>query len=216
MLPALGLPACAAVVGVAVQAAAFGRAPKDSLVVAQALRELSRYHVMNATETVAGRPLRSSCVQGWFKFGSRRRLTRGAIVLFSNGERLYDLGHGVRRLPRRRPSRPADLEDRVRFVLAACPLYLTDRLATDLVRGTTIELSDRRTDDTEAAAIIVGAHRTRLTLDVTPLAYKPVAMSFTSRRFSGSSDLVPGGGGAEIWSVRHAFHFSVHPVHAHA
>jgi hypothetical protein len=216
VLHVLAFPACVTAVGVAAQAAAFGRPPKDSLVVTQALRELVRYRVMRGTETVAGRSLGSSCIQGWFKLGSDRRLTRGAIVLFSNGERLYDMGHGVRRLPRIGRSRPADLKDRVRFVLAACPRYLTDRLATDLVRGKTIDLSDRRTDGTQAAAIIGGAHRTRLTLDVTPLTYKPVAMSFTYGRFSGSSDLIPGGGGAEIWRVRHAFHLSLHSGHSHA
>ena len=216
MLVALAIPACATVVGVALQAAAFGRAPEDSLATTQALRELVRYHVMRGTETVAGRALGSSCVQGWFNFGSRRRLARGAIVLLSNGERLYDIGHGVRRLVRIGRSRPADREDRVRFVLAACPRYLGDHLATDLVRGKRIELSDRVTDGTHAMAILVGTRRTRLALDVAPLAYKPVAMSFTDGRFSGSSDLVPGGGGAEIWRVRHAFHLPLRSTHAHA
>lgn len=216
MLPALAIPACATALGVAVQAAGFGRAPKDSLVATQALRELVRFRVMRANVTLAGRSVGSSCVQGWFKLGPHRRPARGAIVLFSNGERLYDFGHGVRRLARVGRSGPANLEDRVRFVLAACPRYLTDRLATDLVRGKTIEMSDRRTDGTQAAAIIVGSPLTRLALDVTPLTYKPVAMSFTYGRFTGSSDLVPGGGGAEIWRVRHAFHLPLHPAHANA
>jgi hypothetical protein len=206
VLPVLAIPACAAAVGVAVQAAAFGRAPERSLIVTQSLRELVRYHVMRGTESVAGRPLGSACVQGWFKLGSRRGLTRGAIVLLSDGERLYDMGHGVRRLPRSGPSRPADLEDRVRFLLAACPRVVTDRLATDLIRGNKIELSNRRADGTEAAAIVVGSHRARLTLDVSALTYKPVAISVAYRRFSGSSDLVPGGGGVEIRRVRRAFH----------
>ena len=213
-LLALAIPAGAIVVGVAVQAAAFGRAPEDSLATTQALRELVRYHVMRGTETVAGRSLGSSCVQGWFNVGRHHGLTRGAILLLSNGERLYDFGHGVRRLVASGRSRPADREDRVRFVLAACPRYLGDRLASDLIRGKTIEVSDRATDGTEALAILVGAHRRRLALDVEPLTYKPVAMSLVDGRFSGSSDLAPGGA-AEIWRVRRAFDLSL-PVRAHA
>lgn len=216
VLLALAIPACATAVGVAVQAAAFGRAPEDSLATAQALRELVRYHVMRGTETVAGRSLGSSCVQGWFEVGSHGRLARGAIVLLSDGERLYDFGHGVRRLVRVGRSRPADREDRVRFALAACPRYLGDRLATDLIRGKTIELSNLVTDGTHAMAILVGARRTRFALDVGPPAYKPVAMSFSDGRFSGSSDLVPGGGSAAIRHVRHAFHLPPHFSLRHA
>ena len=219
MLPALAIPACAAAVGVALQAAAFGRAPEDTLLATQALRDLVRYHVMRGTESLAGRSIGTACIQGWFKTPGHARLLPGALVLFGNGERLYDVGHGVRRLPREGGvghSRPADLEDRARFVLAACPRYLGDHFATGLVRGHPVEAVDRRIDDAEAAAITVGSRRSELTLDVAPVTHKPIALSFKGGRFSGWNDLVPGGGGAEIRRVRHAFDLPIEPTHAHA
>jgi hypothetical protein len=218
VVPALAIPVCAAAVGVGVQAAAFGHAPKDELVATQALRRLVRYRVMRGTEVLAGRSLGSSCVQGWFRMGRHRKLVPGAIVLLSNGVRLYDVGHGVRLLPPGATrSRPAGLEDRIRFVLAACPRYLTNRLGTDLVRGKTVEMTSGRSDGAAAAAIVVGSPHARLTLDVTPITYMPIAIAFTYGRFSGWTDLVPGGGGAEVWRVRNAFNLPLHTrriVHA--
>jgi hypothetical protein len=219
LLPALAIPACAAAVGVAFQAAVFGRASEDSLVATQAVRQLVRYHVMRGTESVAGRSLGTTCIQGWFRVPGHRRLLRGALVLFSNGERLYDVGHGVRRLRRNGPigrSLPADPEDRARFVLAACPHYLGDHFATELVRGRAVETVDRRADGVEAAAIVVGSRRRSLTLDVRPVTYKPIALSFQAGRLSGWSDLVPGGGVAEIRRVRRAFDLPLGPKHSHA
>jgi hypothetical protein len=216
----LAIPACAAVVGVALQAAAFGRASEDSLVATQAVRELVRYHVMRGTESVGGRSIGTTCIQGWFRVPGHRRLLRGALVLLRNGERLYDVGHGVRRLRRNGRigrSLPADPADRAWFVLAACPHYLGDHLATELVRGGAVETVDRRADGVEAAAIVVGSRRRHhLTLDVTPVTYKPIALSFEAGRLSGWSDLVPGGGVAEIRRVRHAFDLPLGPKHSHA
>jgi hypothetical protein len=144
---------------------------------------------------------------------------RGALVLFSNGERLYDVGHGVRRLRRNGRigrSLPTNPEDRARFLLAACPHYLGDHFATELVRGRAVETVDRRADGVEAAAIVVGSRRHHLTLDVTPVTYKPIALSFEAGRVSGWSDLVPGGDRAEIRRVRHAFDLPLGPKHSHA
>ena len=219
MLPAFAIPACAAAVGVALQAAAFGRASNDSLVATEALRELVRYRVMRGTESLAGRSIEATCIQGWFKIPGDRRLSRGALVLLSNGERLYDFGHGVRRLRRNERvehGRPANLEDRVRFVLAACPRYLGDQFAPDLVRGRAVEAVDRRSDGTNAAAIIVGSRHAELTLAVTRVMHKPIALSFKDGRFTGWSDLVPGGGGAEVRRVQRAFELPLHPKQSHA
>jgi hypothetical protein len=219
VLPALAIPACAAALGVGLQAAVFGRASKDSLLATQALRELFRYHVMRGTESVAGRSIGTTCIQGWFEVPGHRRLLPGALVLLSNGERLYDVGDGVRRLRRNGGigrSLPADPEDRARFVLAACPHYLGDHFATELIRGRAVETVDRRADGVEAAAIVVGSRRRHLTLDVTPVTYKPVALSYEAGRLSGWSDLVPGGGAAEMRRVRHAFDIPLGLKHSHA
>ena len=217
LLPALAIPACAAAAGITIQAAAFGRAPGDSLVAAAALRELVRYRVMRGVESLDGRSIATTCVQGWFTMPKKGgRVAPGAIVLLGNGERLFDLGFGVRRLVRVAHSRSANLEDRVRFVLAGCPRYLGDHLATDLVRGRPVEAVDERSDGQRAAAITAGSRHAKLTLDVTRRTDKPLAVSFSEGRLRGSSDLVPGGGTQAIRRVRHAFDLSVHPERARA
>jgi hypothetical protein len=215
-MPAAAIPACAAALGVTMQAAAFGRAPADSLAAAAALRELVRYRVMRGVESLGGRSIATTCVQGWFTMHKNGRVAPGAIVLLGNGERLFDLGFGVRRLVRVAHSRSANLEDRVRFVLAGCPRYLGDHLATDLVRGRPVEAVDERSDGQSAAAIMAGSRHAKLTLDVTRRTDKPLAVSFSEGRFRGSSDLVPGGGTQAIRRVRHAFDLNVHPEHARA
>jgi hypothetical protein len=195
-------------VGIGVQAAAFGPAPQDSLVAADALRSLVRYHVMRGVESLDGRRTATTCIQGWFRI-SGRRLAPGALVLLGDGERLYDVGSGVRRLLRARQSRSAGLEDRVRFVLAACPRYVGDHFAADLTRGRAVEAVDARSDGASAAAIIAGPRHAKLTLAVTRLTYEPLSLSFNDGRLRGSSDLVPGGGAAAIRMVRRAFYLTV-------
>jgi hypothetical protein len=216
LLPAAAIPACAVTAGITMQAAAFGRAPEDSLVATAALRELVRYRVMRGVESIDGRSIATTCIQGWFRMPKKQRVTPGAIVLLANGERLFDLGFGVRRLVRVADSRSANLEDRVRFVLAGCPRYLGDHFATDLVRGRPVEAVDERSDGRSAAAITAGSRQTRLTLDVTRTTDKPLAVSFSEGRLRGSSDLVPGGGAPAIRRVRHAFDLSAHLERARA
>jgi hypothetical protein len=216
LLPAAAIPACAVTAGITMQAAAFGRAPEDSLVATGALRELVRYRVMRGVESIDGRSIATTCIQGWFGMPKKQRVAPGAIVLLGNGERLFDLGFGVRHLVRVADSRSANLEDRVRFVLAGCPRYLGDHLATDLVRGRPVEAVDERSDGRSAAVITAGSRHARLTLDVTRTTNKPLAVSFSEGRFRGSSDLVPGGGAPAIRRVRHAFDLSVHLERARA
>ena len=205
LLPALAVPACVVAVAVAIQAAAFGRAPEDSLLATGALRELVRYHVMRGTESLDGRSVSSTCIQGWFRAPRHRRLVRGALVLLSNGERLYVLGSGVRRLAPAGRSRPADLADRVRFVLAACPHYLDDRFATNLLKGRPTEAIDERADGEQALAITFGSGQVRLTYAVARRTDKPLALSYTDGRIHGTSALAPGGGAPAISRVRRAF-----------
>jgi hypothetical protein len=205
----MAAPACVATAGITLQAAAFGRAPKDSLVAAAALQELVRYRVMSGVERFDGRRTATTCIQGFVRIPGRG-LAHSASVLLADGERLFDVGFGVRRLVRPSRSRPADLEDRMRFVLAACPQYLDDHLATDLVRGRSVEAVDERSDGQRAAAIIAGSRRAKIALDVTRVSHKPIALSFGEGRLRGSSDLVPGGGAAAIRRVQRAFDLGSH------
>lgn len=205
LLLALGIPACIAAAGVVLQAAAFGRAPKDTLVATNALRELVRYHVMRGDESFAGKDLTTTCIQGWFRAPRSSRLLPGALVLLGNGERLYDLGTGIRVFPKDGPTRPADLAERTRFVLAGCPRFLGNRFAFDLIRGRAVEASSGRADGEAASTIAVGGSDARLTLDVTPITDKPLELLYSDGRYHGASDLVPGGGASAIRRVRRAF-----------
>ena len=216
LLPALAVPACVVAVAVAIQAAAFGKAPEDSRLAADALRELVRFHVMRGTESIDGRSVSTTCIQGWFSAPRHRRLVRGALVLLGNGERLYSLGSGIRRLLPTGGSRPAPVEDRVRFVLAACPHYLDDRFATDLLLGRPTEAVDRPADGEQALAITFGTGRAQLTYDVQRTDDRPLALSFAYAGFRGSSDLAPGGGAPATMRVRDAFHLRASTRHVHA
>ena len=194
LVPALAIPVCTAAAGITIQAAAFGRAPEDSLVATGVLRELVRYHAMRGTETLGARPLSATCIQGWFRL-PRRRLAHGALVLLGNGERLFDVGSGVRRLVGVSHSR---------------------RFATDLSRGRPVEAVGRRSDGENASAIVARSRHAELTLAVTHVTYKPIALSFSEGRFRGTTDLVPGGGAAAIRRVRRAFGLATHNRGAHA
>jgi hypothetical protein len=200
----LAIPACAVAAGIAIQAVGFGRAPEDTLVATAALRGLDGYRVMRSTETLAGQRFAATCIQGRFRL-PRRRLAGGALVLLGNGERLFDVGSGIRRLVGVSRSRPAGFADRVRFVLAGCPHYLGDRFATDLVRGRPVEAVDRRSDGESAAAIVARSPRAVLTLATTQVTHRPLALSFSEGRLRGTADLVPGGGWTAIRRVRRAF-----------
>jgi hypothetical protein len=205
LLLALGIPACIAAAGVVVQAAAFGRASKDTLVATDALRELVRYHVMRGDEALGGKTISTTCIQGWFRAPRRARLLPGALVLLGDGERLYDLGTGIRVFPKSGPTRPADPAERARFLLAGCPHFVGNRFATDLIRGRPVEVLSGTADGEHAATIAVGGHEARLTLDVTAVTYKPLALAYSDGRFRGASDLVPGGGAPAVRRVRRAF-----------
>jgi hypothetical protein len=214
LLPALAIPACIATAGITVQAAAFGHASADSLVATQAVRQLVRYRIMRGTESLGGRRTAATCLQGAFRAPGGRRLAHGELVLLGNGERLYDLGFGVRRLSPTGRSLGANRVDRIRFVLAGCPSYLGSHVGDDLVRGRPVEAFLERSDGTAAAAIVVGSRSATLRLDVSRGTHKPLALSLGEGRFRGSSDLSPGGGPAAIRAVQRAFDLSTRHRHA--
>jgi hypothetical protein len=208
VLPALAMPVCVATAGVLIQAAAFGHAPKDALVATGALRELVRYRVMRGTESIGKRTIPATCVQGWFRAPGRGRLLPGALVLLGNGERLYDLGTGIRLAPKTGPTRPAGVAGRAQFMLAGCPRFIGNRFARDLLHGNAVRALSLTADGTTASAIVASRGGARLTLDVTPTGDEPLELSWSDGRLRGSSDLVPGGGAPAIRRVRRAFDLS--------
>jgi hypothetical protein len=201
LLPVIVIPACVVVAGVGVQAAAFGRPPRDSLVAASALRGMMRYRVMRGTERIGRRQMSSVCVQGWFRAPRHQRFVRRALVLLGSGERLYEAGREIRRFGTVGAVSPLDI---ARFELAGCPRFVGNSLGTDLVRGFAVDADPMITDGASTVSIVFGRKR-RIALAVDGRTGRLVALRYTSRLASGWSDLEPGGDKAQIARVRRAF-----------
>lgn len=210
-MPAISVPLCIAIASLGIQAAAFPRPSRDELVAVRALRTLVRYRVMRATETIGDRTQRSICLQGWFHAPGRRELTRGALVLLSDGERLYDFGKGVRRVG---DGGPASTRDRAQFQLAACPRFVAAKIGDRLVRGRRVDVDRRHADGFAVDAIGFGTQAAPVDLDVTLTDALPVELRLSDVALHGTSDLAPGGGRAAVVRIRHAFPLFTSQRHA--
>lgn len=204
LVPALGIPLCIAATGIGIQAAAFGRPARESLVAAAAIRELFRYRVMRGTEQVAGRRLSSVCIDG--RFPTRRhRLVRGSLVLLSNGERLYDIGYGIQRVGHLGRAAPVD---RARFLLAGCPHYIGEEVSGRLLRAQAVDADPARPLAKRASlAIVFGRPTQPASFFVVLPSYLSVGMRLDGSQVRGESRLVPGGGKGQILRVERAFGF---------
>src|SRR2546428_12681414 len=89
LVPALALPACIALAGVGIQAAAFRRPARETLVAADALHELLQYRVMRGTEQIGRQRPATTCVEGWYHTPRPRHPPPRRIVLVSKRERPY-------------------------------------------------------------------------------------------------------------------------------
>jgi hypothetical protein len=137
LLPALVVPAAVTALGLGVQALAFDRPAPGQLLATEALRELVQFRAMDASERLPNGRVRSLCVEGWFHARHHRRVHHGALVLLSDGTRLYDLGHGIRSWD----GLPAARLNRRRFLLAGCPHAFDARLASALVHGAGVSVT---------------------------------------------------------------------------
>ena len=203
LVPALGIPLCVVAAGIGIQAAAFGRPPRESLVAAAAVRELYRYRVMRGTQQIVGRRLGSVCIDGWFRVRRHRRLVRGSLVLLSNGERLYDLGFGIRRIGHLGGATPVD---RARFLLAGCPRYVGEKVSARLLRAEAVDADPTRSLAKRATlAIVFGRPTQPASFFVVLPSYLSVGMRLEGSQVRGESRLVPGGGNGQVLRVERAF-----------
>jgi hypothetical protein len=209
LVRAVSLTLCILLASLGVQAAAFRRPPPDDLVAARALRTLLGYHVMRATEDIAKHTSPSVCLQGWFPAPRHRHLVRGALVLIGDGERLYDLGAGIRRLGERRR---VDALDRLRFVLAGCPRFIGEGIGDALVRSRRIDVDPARADGLAVDSIVFGKRRAPLELLVTRTRYSPVELVSAGGSIRGRSHLEAGGTPVLVRHIRKAFHLSTRDV----
>jgi hypothetical protein len=204
LLAAVAVPFAVVVLGVGIQAAAFRRPPRDALVASDAVSELLSYRVMRATEVIGRERLGATCVQGWFRTPHHSRTTPGALVLLSNGVKLYDLGKGVRRFGH---AGLASKRDRARFLLAGCPRYFGDHVGSLLVGNRWVEIDPSSADDAPALELSFGVPTRPIELFLAPRTYRPIALRLAGVRVRGWSDLSPGGGAALVKRVGRAFPF---------
>jgi hypothetical protein len=167
LLPALVVPAALVALGLVVQALAFERPSPGRLFATQALRELVRFRAMDASERLPSGRVRSVCVEGWFHAPHHRSLHRGALVVLSDGTRMYDLGHGIRSWD----GIPAGPLNRRRFLLAGCPRMFDERLAAALVHGAPV--TTRAVRDEGAPAFELRLAKSRIGLVVTAGTLRP-------------------------------------------
>lgn len=202
MLPAIGIPVGILCLGLGIQAAAFHLPSRDTLVTTAALRELLRYRVMRSSELVGGRAVRSVCVDGWFRPPSDRRPVRGALVLLGNGEKLYDIGHGIHRIGH---AGPVSRLDRARFLLAGCPLVVGENVAARLIHGRVVDPDPARGDGLAALSLGFGHSRRKFLLLVEPRTYVPIALRLAWPDLRGLGDLTPGGGAEAVLLLQQGF-----------
>ena len=212
LVPAFALPVSIALAGIGLQAVAFRRPARETLVATAALRELLRYRVMRGTEQLGRQRLATTCVQGWYRTPRHDRLVPGAIVLVSNGERLYDFGSGIRRVGVRGRVGPVD---RARFTLAGCPRFIAEGIAFRLLKGDGVDTDPTHADGTPTLTMGFGTRRRSIDLSVDRTDYRPVELTLSARAVRGSSDLRPGGGRAAVIRVRRAFHLPTRPKAQH-
>jgi hypothetical protein len=168
LLPAIAVPVAVTGLGLGVQALAFERPARGTLFATEALRELVRFRAMRATERLGSVRVRSLCVEGWFHARDRQRLRRGALVLLSDGTRMYDLGRGIKSWD----GIPAGPLNQRRFLLAGCPHAFDERLASALVHGGAISVTPVRVGGRKGYALRLAG--SRLGFVVSAERFRPV------------------------------------------
>jgi hypothetical protein len=170
LLPAVAVPAAVTALGLGVQAIAFEKPAPGTLFATEALRELVRFHAMAASEALPEGRVRSLCVEGWFHARGRHRVHRGALVLLSDGTRMYDLGHGIRSWD----GIPVGPLNRRRFLLAGCPRAFDERLAAALVHGAGVTVTPLR--DERVPSYELRIPKARMGLIVTATTLRPIGV----------------------------------------
>jgi hypothetical protein len=177
-----------AVIGLtfAVQAGAFPRPSSSQLVAAKVVKELLRYPVMHATEYGDGMKISTVCLEELVVVPRAEHRELASLVVTQGGQRYYDLGHGIRVLPDAR-SRPTDAHER--FMLAACPALLADRISARLADRKRIVVKAASIDGVSAVELEFGRAPTTIELFVEHRTLRPVWL--TVGRDGGGSDLQP-------------------------
>jgi hypothetical protein len=180
-LRAFGVAAAtlAAVVGIGftVQAVSLGRPDRGSLLVLRTVARLVAYQLSHSTMTIDGRQVRAVCRQSWPRSG------RLSTVVVADGPTLTDSRASLAAHP------GLGLAE---FDLAGCPRSLARWLATQLNRGTPLQLKLVRLGATEAYAFAFASEPPRLQLYVGRRSGLPLALSVSTGVVRGASRLTYG------------------------
>src|SRR5262249_45319576 len=144
------------------------------LLAVDALKALSRYHVMGSTEQLSARPLRSLCFESPVFDRKTHSFVLGSFVLVGTSQRYYDLGHGVHFVGTGASTYKVA---RTRFLLAGCPQFLAQRLGSLLLKWHRIRVVDVRTDGVAALRIHFGRPDLGVELYVERSTFRPLELA---------------------------------------
>jgi hypothetical protein len=171
-----------------VQAASLNRPSSAQLLAVDAVKALSRYHVMGSTEQLSAGPLRSICFENRVLNRKTHSFVLGSFVLIGNRQRYYDLGHGVQVVGTRRSTYRVA---RNRFLLAGCPEFLAQRLGSVLLSWHQVSVANVRTDGVPAYRLHFGRPNRGVELYVERSTLQPLGLALGPGTSIRRSDLDP-------------------------
>ena len=179
-----------ALVGLAfgLQAALLKVPSRAQLLAVEALKALSRYHVMSGTEQMSWRPRASICLENRVFDTRTESVVLGSFVLVGKRQQYYDLGHGVHIVG---PGEPTYRVARNRFLLAGCPGFLVERLGTLLSIWRQVQVTAVQADGVPAFRIHFGRARLGVELYVERLHLRPLELALGPGASAPRSDLEP-------------------------
>ena len=170
----------------AVQVGAFPRPSSVQLLTANVLKTLLRYPVMRATAQLDGHAASSVCLNERVTIRGDRHRPLASLVLVNGAQRYFDVGHGIRQLGGVGLPYPVV---RARFLLAACPALLAQRLGARLSRRGPISPRLTRVDGVPALEFEFGRAGSRVDLFVQRHTLRPVWLALSGQGVA--SDLEP-------------------------
>lgn len=185
LLVALAVGAAVLGTGWAVQSAALPAAARADVIAAAASTWFSRYRlVVSRFRIGSSRPVRATCLRGWFP-APDGKLAPGTLLRFGRTSILASDGR-VTRAPRARRT-PRSRLAAVRLALAGCPRFFARRIAALIQSGPRLVVERTVLTGRPVLALRIPSHRLRLRLYLTPLTYRPVAVSARAGRLAGVS-----------------------------
>lgn len=170
--------------GWVLEAAALPPPARADRIAADAAAWLLRYRVSSSTYHLGRRSGTALCRHGWFPT-REGRLGRGSLLLLDGRTELLSLGGPPRVLG---PRLPGDLPVRLALALGGCTADLGDELAGAAQNNRLPRVERAYVADRPAIALrLPRAGRARLTLYVSAASYRPVAVSASFGRHSGSA-----------------------------